>query len=267
MAPLVIKLIDGAFLEALLKDFSKMANTDLSGTIDWNAFKGGAHRTIYYDALPIKKTEQTDEDFQSLLSKKAAQLDHLRSLANMHVRDGITRLKTKGRSDHMREVLEQKGVDTWIAVDAMKYALSGVADEIHIYTSDSDLYPVFEALQETRCRGKLFYQEGIAAKELVYSADEAIKISLSSMLSVSNHEAKPFVTEKGIQYAWKAIDKLEFGSNVFEVLTDNDARLACNLLRAGNFVTSCESTNIFLIGDWINARGGKVTYSHLSKLK
>lgn len=146
------------------------------------------HRGIFYDALPVKKPTESDADHAGRLKAKATFLDAIRSHPNFSVRDGLTRLKAGSGSAEVRSSLEQKGVDTWIAVDAIRYALMGLADEIHIYTSDSDIYPVFEALKETRCRGTLYYDARKAKEELIYAADSAYPIDyhmLSSWLQIS----------------------------------------------------------------------------------
>ena len=147
-------------------------------------------RCIFYDALPVQKSKQTDAEFEIALSKKLNFLNGLRSIPNMQVRDGVTRLRTKQSGNRMSEVFQQKGVDTWIAVEAMQYALNGIADEVHIYTSDSDLYPVFEALQNTKCRGILWYGQGITSKDLIYSADRSQEITITSLLSWSKWSHK-----------------------------------------------------------------------------
>lgn len=98
-----------------------------------------------------------------------------------HVRDGFTRVRPqKG------QILEQKGVDTWIAIDALQYAFRGVIDVAEIVTGDLDLYPLFEALLQTNTRGVLHYEPGHASEELIMAADEAVPINILSILAWSD---------------------------------------------------------------------------------
>lgn len=180
VAPIKYRLIDGPFFAGVCKDAADLFGVE-TYEINLNHLVSGCHRLIYYDALPVRKSNQSEEEFKIIESKKLAYLDRIRSYPNCQVRDGLTRLRTKSRGQKMSEVLEQKGVDTWIAVDAMKFSLTGLADEIEIFTSDSDLYPVFEAIQGTRTRGTLWYEPRIAINELKYSADRSNAITLRNL--------------------------------------------------------------------------------------
>ncbi|MDB5659737.1 MAG: hypothetical protein JWS10_2352, partial [Cypionkella sp.] len=54
--------------------------------------------------------------------------------------------------------------------------------EVHIYTSDLDFFPVFEALQSTSCRGRLFFREGRVSDEPISCADSAEPIKVNWLL-------------------------------------------------------------------------------------
>ena len=187
----IYRLIDGAFFEGFCKRVEAKTGFGVFERLNWQTIADSRYRTIYYDALPIKKDKQSDEEFRDIELRKIEFLNYLRSFDNVHVRDGVTRLKTKQRAREISQVLEQKGVDTWIAVDAMQYALRGLAEQIEIFTSDSDLYPLFEAFQSTNCRGTLWYEEGRAPDELIYSADRAIPLTFMLVMDwagIPRHE-------------------------------------------------------------------------------
>ena len=181
----IYRLVDGPFLFELCKEVCKINGTE---EFDLNLYglSFGAYRTVYYDALPVKKAKQTKADFEEIETKKLDFLNNIRAYPNMQVKDGITRLKTEGRKKDASEVLEQKGVDTWIAVDAVKYALTGVAEEIEIITADSDIYPVFEVIRETRAKGVLRYAVGRTKSELIFSADIARAMGISEVAGLAN---------------------------------------------------------------------------------
>lgn len=176
------RLIDGPFFLGVCREALQLEGLSNEPQLNLAVVSAGAFRTIFYDALPVQKTSQSDSEFNDQLNKKVAFLNTIRNFPNMQVRDGITRLRTKGRERSLSEVLEQKGVDTWIAVDAVKYALTDLAITIEIITSDSDIYPVFEVLRETRSKGILVYSVGSTRDELVFSADEARALRASLAL-------------------------------------------------------------------------------------
>jgi uncharacterized LabA/DUF88 family protein len=259
VAPVVYKLIDGAFFVRLLQEYGQHLGADLLGNFNWNALCGNAHRTIFYDALPVRKSGQTQEDFESDEHAKMEFLNSLRLMPNMQVRDGITRLRSKSNRARMSEVLEQKGVDTWIAVDALRYALNGVAEEIHIYTSDSDLYPVFEALQDTRCRGVLFYQDGHTTLELVHCADRSEPLRLTGIIG------KTFLTSlldgdsSGVLLSWQEVKEIASGNLLAKFVKDGN-RFGVNLYKDGIFHYSLHSRYPYLVSDWLSSHRVNVPY-------
>lgn len=266
MAATIYKLIDGAFFLKLLGDYGRHLNTDLLPNYRWSNLQSGAHRTIFYDALPSKKPNQTEEDFQAAEQKKLDFLNGLRRHPNMQVRDGLTRLKTKSTKEHIRHVLEQKGVDTWIAVDALRYALTGLADEIHIYTSDADLYPVFEALQDTRCRGVLFYQEGRTSQELIFSADRSEPITYTNIVNCTAFSNILTVENVGSRFSSsKRVGVIKQGQLKVELFQE-PLRIGANFFIGEMYRGSVVSMSSYLIVDWMNSVGMNVSYAQIDEI-
>lgn len=158
--------VDGVFFERVISQFLKDLDFMEEDAVDYSKLAESFDRVIYYDALPVKKKNQTAEDYAEKFKIKRNFLNRIREQQLFHVRDGYTRNRPKENSR-----IEQKGVDTWIAVDALKYALNGVIDEAVVITSDLDLYPLFEALVETKTKGCLLYDKKRTSKELIQSAD------------------------------------------------------------------------------------------------
>lgn len=158
--------VDGVFFERVISQFLKDLDFMEEDAVDYSKLAESFDRVIYYDALPVKKKNQTAEDYAEKFKFKRDFLNRIREQQLFHVRDGYTRNRPKENSR-----IEQKGVDTWIAVDALKYALSGVIDEAVVITSDLDLYPLFEALVETKTKGCLLFDKKRTSKELIQSAD------------------------------------------------------------------------------------------------
>jgi uncharacterized LabA/DUF88 family protein len=269
MSNIVYKLVDGAFFEGLMREFGSYVGIDLFSHVYWERFRGNAHRTIYYDALPVQKDNQSDGEFRAIEERKLTFLNGLRALPNMQVRDGLTRLRTKSQGQKMSQIFEQKGVDTWIAVDALRYALSGLADEIHVYTSDADLYPAFDALQNTRSRGVLYFQPGRTANELIFSADRAVAITFSGAIDWVKASAGIVGPSDGsTRLRWKVLQNYQVGDTRFELVRDGSERLGCNHFHKDVFSSSRETmVNLFpFVADFINSLGGNVGYREMQQL-
>ncbi len=172
MAPVVYRLIDGNFLRSLCESLSQEIGFEFWAALDWTYITKG-DRTFIYDSLPAKKPSQSDTEFQANFDARLADLDRLRRLPNVFVKDGFSRFRKKVGQ-------EQKGVDILLATDAILFAHRGIADELHIYTNDLDFFPVFEALQSTSCRGRLFHSPEKPPNDLLPFTDsaEAVRINL-----------------------------------------------------------------------------------------
>lgn len=167
--------IDGGYLEKVVDDFSQRLGLAHRLPIDFAKVGPSYDRAIYYDAIPVRKKGEPEEDYERRLDEKIRFFDGLRDMPNFHVRDGITRY-TRRRGQ------EQKGVDTLLAIDVLQYAFRGTIDSAEIITGDLDLYPLFEALLQTNTKGTLIYEERSTSKELVRAADLTRRINLSAVL-------------------------------------------------------------------------------------
>lgn len=266
LSAVTYRLIDGAFLEKLLRQYSTCLNIDLLSRIRWPALSSGAHRTIFYDALPVRKSSQSKEDFEAVEERKIVFLNKLRAIPNVHVRDGITRLRTKSKGRAIGEVLEQKGVDTWIAVDAMHHALTGLADMLEIFTSDSDLYPVFEALQNTRCRGVLRYQHSRAPQELIYAADIATPITSNEILGWCGMYNGAGVNLHKYPFHGGHIRGFKHAGKLFEIVSGLGDQYGCNYYdEYGNFQLALEAPYLVQFYEWIIENGGTVKLEDLKQ--
>lgn len=261
-------LIDGAFFEKFCRSIERATGVGIFDVIDWEKVASGSSRLIYYDALPVKKDSQSDAHFEAEMSRKAASLDKIRASVNCHVRDGLTRLRTEKRKSEISQRREQKGVDTWIAVDAMQYALNGVVDELIVFTSDLDLYPLFEALQSTKCKGRLRFQEGRAAPELIHAADIADPLSINNL------------------HAWTGLSRLRtlrelgrsskiIGERIFEATSRNGLNAAVTKVPGEDYYygwiehrndgwLGYHASNSFEIVDRLRVEGVPITYNSIA---
>lgn len=144
--------IDGAYFQKTVEALSPRICADKLVPIKYPQLAHRFQRIIYYDALPSQKSGQSRSDHERMYERKRQFLNELRRTPNFHVRDGITRIRGGASSR-----LEQKGVDTWLAIDALQYAFRGIIDTAEVITGDLDLYPLFEALvlSDVSARGQL----------------------------------------------------------------------------------------------------------------
>jgi uncharacterized LabA/DUF88 family protein len=168
----VYAFIDGA-------SFEKNVGPILAGfestfeELNWQALTRNAERIFYFDALPTKKNNQTEEEFQAQLSGKQQFFSRLRRVPNMHVREGITRF----RQGSGKPLLQQKGVDIALAVEVLRHAHSGNMDVARIFASDADFYPLLDALTSTKVRSELYFSANAVSTELVEAADMAEELN------------------------------------------------------------------------------------------
>ena len=170
--------IDGEYFQKAIAKLSESVGFDEPIPIDYPSVAREFDRVIYYDALPVERPNQGRTQYDTEFEKKRDFLNGLRRNPGFHVRDGVTRV----RSNRGRSHIEQKGVDTWLAIDVLQYAFRGIIDTAEIITGDLDLYPLFEALVQTNTRGVLHYQEGHTSDELIMAADEAKRLTPFKLL-------------------------------------------------------------------------------------
>lgn len=204
-----VALVDGEFLRGLCADFERQTNIEIFSNILWERVRFGSRRVFFYDSLPVRKGNQNQTDFELELECRVAELNKIRSTTDFHVRDGVSRLR---RTQNRRE---QKGVDILLAIDAMRFAFQGTAQQLTIVTSDMDFFPVFEALQQTSCRGVLRYQADKTSDELIYCADEATPIFFQELINWCNNE-----TVRRLFGAFEKIDNFD-RNNYFEFVSEN----------------------------------------------
>lgn len=258
---MLYRLIDGPFFYEMCKEACLIEGyTDFN--IDLNAI-GGAYRTIYYDALPVQKTGESEIEFQKKLEQKLDFLNSIRMHRDMQVKDGITRLKTPDRVKAASQRLEQKGVDTWIAVDAVKLALTAAANDIEIFTSDSDIYPAFDVIRETSAKSILRYQIGRAASELIYSADWARPFGMDETLRMAGKRNGSVSGAGGIiQFDTKL--ELEQDGLVFALGRAGDEFLV-NFLDRNGAPRNLRASRLANVIDFLNQFGEPKPWASLAK--
>ena|GEM_PF-6713454 len=191
-----IGYIDGAALEAELESLSSHLG-GLELDFDRRSFIGqilGCDRVFYYDSLPVKRVEESNEEFESRLAAKQEVFRKLAANSNIHVKNGSARY-------NRRRGLHQKGVDVLLATDALYDALTGVSKEAVFLLSDLDFYPIFDRLAHSQARTVLIYWKGVTSSDMIEVSDSAREINyweLIEHLGGGQREAVLPYTEGGV---------------------------------------------------------------------
>lgn len=101
--------IDAGNLDSILQRISNMFFAGDKLTIRYDVLAAGYDKVFYYDALPIKKSTENQEEFEKKYSEKESFLNELKLLDKYHVYEGVV--------FNRKDQLTQKAVDIMIAVD------------------------------------------------------------------------------------------------------------------------------------------------------
>lgn len=130
--------IDGAYLDATLRDDFQSARVNYAQLSEALAGEKEILRTYYYHCLPYQSNPPTTEE-SDRFGKMQAFFHALRQIPRYEVREG--RLQFRGVRDDGTPILQQKRVDVMLAVDlTMLSAKQQISDAILI-TGDSDFIP------------------------------------------------------------------------------------------------------------------------------
>lgn len=162
--------VDGAALKRTIADLQCLVfgeGTSLS--VDWEKVFSDYDRIYFYDALPVKKGDN-DDQFEERLNDITEFHRKLKRIPNVHVREGYTKYRK-------RHGLTQKGVDVYLATEALANAMQGNMDIAVFMLSDLDFFPLLDAFTSTRVQTFLLYDPQATSSEVREYADVSIPIS------------------------------------------------------------------------------------------
>ena len=154
--------LDGGCLRARLREVSRRYCKGAPLQLDWQGVAGSSHKVFYYDALPVRKPNQTCEEFEAELAEAEELHAKLATLDRFRVNEGDTRFR-KGRR-------EQKKVDVMIAVDMMLHTIRRNMDHATLLAGDGDFTPLLNALSNEGMFTTLWHPPA-ASKDLLAAAD------------------------------------------------------------------------------------------------
>lgn len=155
--------IDGACLRARIEAVSDLYCDGATLQMNWWGPSGGFQKVFFYDCLPARRPNQTEEDFEAAKAVVEAQHAQLATFDRFRVNEGDTRYR-KGRG------LEQKKVDVMIAVDMLVHTIRKNMTEATLIAGDADFTPLLNALSNEGMFVTLIHPPR-ASKDLLAAAD------------------------------------------------------------------------------------------------
>lgn len=156
--------VDGNALRMHLSWFSQRYAEGRELALRWQNLLGGYEKVFYYDAIPVKSEEETDEEYENRIKSIAALHDKLSEINGFRVYEGDAR-KRRGRG------LEQKKVDVMIAVDMLTHTIRRNMDRTGLLAGDLDFKPLLDALVNEGMYVTLVYPPRATSSELRAAAD------------------------------------------------------------------------------------------------
>jgi len=162
--------VDGAALKRTIANLRILIyGPDCLLSTDWDKVFEGYDRIYFYDALPVKNSNNNDK-FEEKLKEIREFHSKLKRIPNVHVREGYTKFRKK-------HGLTQKGVDVYLATEALANAMRGNMDIAVFMLSDLDFFPLLEAFTSTRVQTFLLYDSHASSAEIIEYADVSLPIS------------------------------------------------------------------------------------------
>ncbi|MBB4238540.1 NYN domain-containing protein [Rhizobium esperanzae] len=155
--------LDGGCLRARVKDIAHRYCEGAPLKINWWSLSAGYEKIFYYDALPARKPNQSEEDFEAERQEAEHLHAKLATLDRFRVNEGDTRYR-KGRG------LEQKKVDVMITVDMMIHTIRRNMTVAGLLAGDADFTPLLNALSNEGMFVTLIHPPK-ASKDLLAAAD------------------------------------------------------------------------------------------------
>ncbi len=177
--------IDGGYLNA-----QRGACTEVQGLrLRYDrlaAFMGGSKevlRTYFYHCPPFRAADPTEAGLRQIAGAERF-FQALRGFDGFEVRLG--KLACRGQAENGSQIVEQKRVDTMLAVDMMRLAFGGFVQEMNLLSGDCDFLPVVEAVKDLGVRVRLFHgQKNSYSQELYWACDERVELTPALLTSIS----------------------------------------------------------------------------------
>jgi uncharacterized LabA/DUF88 family protein len=155
--------IDGGYLRRVFENFGMQVFGTKDIPVDYENLSRGYTKTFYYDCLPTKSANETEQQFEARLAVALAHHASLRGLRGWHVFEGV--MKGTGKK------LRQKEVDILIAVDMLTHTHRRNMHTMAFIAGDQDFRPLVEAVVREGMFIELWYEQVSGAADLLNAAD------------------------------------------------------------------------------------------------
>ncbi|MBW2044706.1 MAG: NYN domain-containing protein [Deltaproteobacteria bacterium] len=175
--------IDGAYFRGVIEDISKKYFMNDKIEIDFKKVTAGFKKTFYYDCLDArKKRNETTVDYDKRVNQQKELFNSLRLMKGVHVYEGV--IKSVKKSP------QQKQVDVMIAVHMLTHSFRRSMQQAYLLTGDLDFKPVIDAMVTDGMHVVLWYEKTTTSKDLIYSADENMPITVRKLYEWSTDDFK-----------------------------------------------------------------------------
>lgn len=165
--------IDGAYFEQVVTKFASDYYGGDTLEIDFAKLGKEFKRVFYYNALPPKQRNESQEEYECRKQAKSREFHVIGRLRGFHVREGVVR---RGSNRN-----EQKMVDVLIAVDMLSHTMRKNMDMAVLITGDLDFQPLLDALVDAGMYTILRSDPRTTAGDLTAAADESHPITITDI--------------------------------------------------------------------------------------
>ncbi|MFB2563665.1 NYN domain-containing protein [Rhizobium sp. IMFF44] len=166
--------VDAGSLRSHLDQTAKRLFAGQKFEIDYRKLRGSYTKAFLYDAVPVKKSDESDDDYRERTKSINEELSAASRVDGLHVYTGDARWR-RNRGN------EQKKVDILIAVDMLTHAFRRNMDSAFLLTGDLDFKPLLDALGREGMYTTLLYPPGHTNEELINAADAAHPITMTML--------------------------------------------------------------------------------------
>jgi uncharacterized LabA/DUF88 family protein len=212
--------VDGGCLRSICERVSEEYFRGEKISINYKRLGHGFLKVFYYDCLPPKRNNQSDEDYKKIYDERLREFNDIRKINGFHVSEGYSR--------HRKKIVEQKTVDVSIAVDMLTHTFMKNMQKATLLTSDLDFLPLINALVLQGMYVNLWYHEGHTNEDLIIAADSHEAVTVSDIYFWSSLS---FQANHSIPYNWKSLHKEIEGLNKIDDLCDDEFEVYKNDLQ------------------------------------
>ena len=184
MSERIIILIDGGYLDAILRDQFNHTKISYPKFVTELAQGHTVLRTYYYTCEPWQSNPPT-EDERRRISNAQKFRGYLQRIPNFEVRLG--RLAYRGITTDGKVILEQKQVDILLALELVRMSMKRAISRAILITGDSDFVPAINLAKDEGIEVFLAHADR-PHESLVNAVDQIIKIDHNMIQRVKSEK-------------------------------------------------------------------------------